>query len=728
MKRLFSLLLLTSSLLTGVSSSQAAGVSLSEGSPAEALTTGEQPYYLFQGERIPLQVRDDAVAVAFKPQPKTRGGNAPQYLQLQDALNAPTRSTAVTTQISPLGQQYAIATLPTGTRSGTHDLRNRIAQQTFVETTLPVLSSPGQSETIVLNDELIVSFAADVSEAEQQSILAEYEAEVIRPMLLSDSRYIVRTTQTQGLGALEIANALTTVPGVTGVSPNFVQQVTRSPFPSLTSPDTDRDLQGDFKVGATLSGSRQVGQNSNLLPWQWYISSIPMLSCLSQSPSSFSELATCMKPGASQQKLNAQVPRTDLRIKEVWDQGQKGKGTVVAVIDSLVQWDHPALRDSLHQVNHPEQCEDEVYGWDFSSLESVNSESTFCNSGDSETRMNQDEFDFIQWRLNHALAYSDAELLDQYSVTAQELRQENPGVSDGAIADFMRGEIKSRTRKEFHGTSVSSVIAANTSDAFGMLGVAPQTQILPVRVMGINETTTVEAVAVGLLYAADRGADVINLSLGSSTPTNLWAGVIDDILEANPDLVIVAASGNEDNDQPNYPAAFPDVLSVGASNFLGQRSPYSSFGSTVDVVAPGGDISQYGFGGLLVAGGTWVPELWEGIPEDQSISNLAFDQRGTYLFTQGTSFASPAVAGVVALMKGEDPERSVTREQINAVLRSTANRDAVSLIEEDLSRYQVTSQNKAANVEAEAKTYFLGEGLVDAEAAIAAVKRILQSR
>ena len=728
MKRLLILLLFTSGgLSTDLLRSQATEVPVLGGEQTEQAPTENQPYYLYQGKRIQLQVRNDAVAVAFKPQPSTRGDAQPQYLQLQEALNGGTRSIAPITQITPLGQQYAIASIPTGTRTGASGLQARIAQQSFVETTLPVLSSPNQSETIVLNDELIVSFASDVSEAQRQSILSEHGAEVLRPMLLSNSRYVVRTTQVQGLGALDIANTLANVPGVESVSPNFVQQVTRSPLPSLTPPKTESNLRGDFKLPADNTGSRGVGQNSMLLPWQWHISSVPLLSCLGEKPESTSDFVACVRSDKSH-KLSTNQQRTDLRIKEVWNQGQQGKGTVVAVMDSLIQWDHPALRDNLYQVTDSNQCEDEVYGWDFSSLTDVREASTFCNSGDSETRMDQDEFKFIQWRLNHALKYSDAELLKQYAITTQKLRRKNPNATDGAIAAFLRRQITSKTSSEFHGTSVSSIIAANTSNAFGMLGVAPEAKILPVRVMGINNSISEESFLVGLLYAADRGADVINISLGRSTPTDTAAHVIAKVLENNPELVIVASSGNSGNDKRNYPAAFPGVLSVGASNFVGRRSPYSSFGSTLDVVAPGGDVSNVDFGGLLVAGGTWVPELWEGIPEDRKLSTRALDQRGTYFFTQGTSFASPAVAGVVALMKGEDPQRRLTREQITGVLKGTASSDAVSLTDDELSNYQAAAQSQTADVKAEAFSYFMGEGLVNAEAAVEAVKRAAQSR
>lgn len=725
MQRLLMLLLFTSgSLFASIAPIQAAQIRVVSADAAEQATTDNSPYYLYQGQRVPLQVRDDAVAVAFKPQASTRGDAQPQYLQLQEVLNTGVRSSAASAEVSPLGQQYAIAAIPTGTRSGTDALQSRIAQQNFVEATLPVLSSPDQSETIVLNDELIVSFASDISAAQQQSILSEHGAVILRPMLLSDSRYIVRTTKVRGLGALDVANSLATVAGVESVSPNFVQQVKRSPLAELTLPETDDGLQGDFRLDAANRGM-QNSRKSSLLPWQWHINSAPILSCLLQKPNSGRKLLSCMKPDEGNPDFNDTLPRTDLRVQEVWNQDQQGEGVVVAVLDSLIQWDHPALRNSLYTVKHPDRCETEVHGWDFTSPTKPGQSDSVCDLGDGEARMDSNEFKQIQRRLNQALKDSDEELLNQYPVTTQKLRQANPGASDAAISNNIRQDIKSRTQKEFHGTAVSSIIAANSS---AMLGIAPKAQILPVRVMGLNETSTVATIAEGISYAADRGADVINMSLGNRAPTNILIDVLRDVSQKHPQLVLVAASGNSGNDRKHYPAAYPEVLSVGASNLFGQRSPYSTFGSTLDVVAPGGDVSRFGFGGLLVADGAWLPQLWAGIPEDRKLSDFAIAQRGTYLFSQGTSYASPAVAGVVALMKGEDPNRELTREQITTVLRRTANNSAVALTDDELADYQEAAQSKAENVEAEAFNYFMGEGLVNAEAAVEVVKQVLQSR
>lgn len=739
MKRLFMLLLLTGSLLAGVSSSRAASVSPMGDSQTETVATSDQPFYLYQGERIPLQVREDAVAVAFKPQAKTRGGSQPQYLQLQDVLNSGTRS-AINTEVRPLGQRYAIAAVPIGTR-GTTSLNARIEQQEFVETSLPILSRPGQSETIILNDELIVSFSPTVTAAQQQAILQRHSLEVRRALPLSSNQFVVRTVGVYGLEALSLANTLAELPEMRSVSPNFIQQVERvpqSPLEARPSNKSEVSTPRRLDVAAAPSSRASVAPQAGLLPFQWHINSIPLLSCSDYLEESLSELVTCLQQGVQGSTTPPDLSRTDMRVQEVWNQGHFGAGTVVAVLDDFIQWDHPALRDSMHQVQHSDRCPNERYGWDFSSVvdqavqpavslaNDPNLAKTFCQVGDAETRMDEDELLFLRSLLEQAHLLSDQELLDRSPNTVANKRQR--GLSDEAIANELRQALQGQVSYEFHGTSVSSIIAAKSNEPFSMAGVAPQAEILPVRFVGLNLTLSVESYLLGILYAAHRGADVINISYGLSFPTDVDAETIAQVLEENPELVIVASSGNHDSDRSNLPAAFPDVLSIGASNPSGQRASYSGYGLDLDLVAPGGDISESLWHGLIVAGGASAPELWENIPQPKLLSGLSLDQYGRYTLTTGTSFASPAVAAVIALMKGAEAEQQLTRDQITHILKRTANREVISLTEDDLATYREISQSKAVNLEAEAKTFFLGEGLVDAEAAVEAVQRITQSR
>jgi serine protease len=90
-------------------------------------------------------------------------------------------------------------------------------------------------------------------------------------------------------------------------------------------------------------------------------------------------------------------------------------------------------------------------------------------------------------------------------------------------------------------------------------------------------------------------------------------------------------------------------------------------------VGPGGDMQTRNQEGFLATGGTFVPGFWRGLVAQNKPWGNSADAKGSYTWTQGTSLSAPLVAGVVALMKSEDPDRKLTRDQIIMILRSTAS-------------------------------------------------------
>ncbi|MDQ2076641.1 S8 family peptidase [Marinimicrobium sp. ABcell2] len=213
----------------------------------------------------------------------------------------------------------------------------------------------------------------------------------------------------------------------------------------------------------------------------------------------------------------------------------------------------------------------------------------------------------------------------------------------------------------WHGTHVAGTVGASTNNSIGVAGVSWQAKIMPVRVLG-DEGGSRYNVIQGVRYAAglsndsgtvpERRADVINMSLGggghSGSEQNLYHQV------RSEGTLLVAAAGNEDTDQPMYPAAYDGVLSVAATDCRDRRAGYSNYGPTISLAAPGGGTNCLGNsnGGILSTVG------------DDSGESL----ESAYAWLQGTSMASPHVAGVLALMRAVYPD--LTPNQVDALLES----------------------------------------------------------
>ncbi|MCL7946101.1 S8 family peptidase [Marinobacter sp. ATCH36] len=231
---------------------------------------------------------------------------------------------------------------------------------------------------------------------------------------------------------------------------------------------------------------------------------------------------------------------------------------------------------------------------------------------------------------------------------------EDPG-RDANPADPGDGKARS---SNFHGTHVAGIAAAVDNQA-GIVGMAPRASIYPVRVLGRDGVGSSADLIAALNWAAGRDEiDVINLSLGGLGPSDSLKRAIDAAWDSGNGKLIVAAAGNQGTDEPTYPAAYPNVIGVGAVDGGGKRASYSNVGASVDVVAPGGDASrdanQDGTADVIIS--TWG--------RDDSV-----DFEAGYAGLQGTSMAAPHVAGVYALMKGQIG--NLTPGEFRALLRNS---------------------------------------------------------
>lgn len=139
-----------------------------------------------------------------------------------------------------------------------------------------------------------------------------------------------------------------------------------------------------------------------------------------------------------------------------------------------------------------------------------------------------------------------------------------------------------------HGTHVAGIAAASTNNNLGIAGIAPAARILPVKALADNGSGTSTSIANGIVYAANQGAQVINISLGTTQDSVTMRNAIDYAI--NRGSVVVAAAGNNGANLLTYPAVYQNVLSVASTDENDLRSSFSNYGTWVDVAAPGSNI------------------------------------------------------------------------------------------------------------------------------------------
>lgn len=183
-------------------------------------------------------------------------------------------------------------------------------------------------------------------------------------------------------------------------------------------------------------------------------------------------------------------------------------------------------------------------------------------------------------------------------------------------ANFTSGNIGDCMDRNGHGTHCAGIIAGIDND-YGVVGVAPRSHLYAGKVLGDDGSGTIEGIIKGIDYGIRQDVDIISMSLG--TTQNPGEGLHNAIKRAREaGIIIVAAAGNESS-PVGWPAAYPEVIAVGAIDQALENAEFSNFGPELDVSAPGVDI-------------------------------LSTYLRGSYAKLSGTSMATPMVTGVVALL------------------------------------------------------------------------------
>lgn len=190
-----------------------------------------------------------------------------------------------------------------------------------------------------------------------------------------------------------------------------------------------------------------------------------------------------------------------------------------------------------------------------------------------------------------------------------------------------------------HGTVVSGIIAAKTNNGLGIAGVVGtvDVRILPLQVANYAGDSYLSDVIRAIDYAIAKGADVINLSLGSNSYSAVENDAVQRAIQAG--VTVIASAGNDGNSLYSFPASYDNVISVGAIDRTEQVSNFSNFNDKVTVVAPGEDIYSC------------------------SLYN-------SYSNHSGTSFSAPMVTGIAAVLRAIEP--SIQPKEVKHILETSA--------------------------------------------------------
>ncbi len=202
-----------------------------------------------------------------------------------------------------------------------------------------------------------------------------------------------------------------------------------------------------------------------------------------------------------------------------------------------------------------------------------------------------------------------------------------------------------------HGTHVAGTIAQSTNNKYGVAGIAYGAKIMPLKVLSRAGGGTVSDIAEAIRFAADHGADVVNMSLGGGGESKLMREAID--YAYGKGVVVIAAAGNAGLSSASYPALYDKVIGVSAIGPDEQKTAYSNYGTGVDIAAPGGATRSSEEGGIL-----------------QETINPRVAGEFQFKYFQGTSMAAPHVAGVAALIKSQGKGRSPA--QVWDILKTSA--------------------------------------------------------
>lgn len=212
-----------------------------------------------------------------------------------------------------------------------------------------------------------------------------------------------------------------------------------------------------------------------------------------------------------------------------------------------------------------------------------------------------------------------------------------------------------------HGTHVAGIAAATTNNGIGIAGVGYDCSIMNIKVLGDDGSGYTSWVANGIIYAADSGAKVINMSFGGSSSSKTLSRAVDYAWDKG--AVLVAAAGNSSGSKKEYPASYANCIAVAATDQNDNKAYFSNFGKWVDVAAPG-------------------VRIYSTLPNHSN--HMGTD----YGYLDGTSMATPHVAGLAGLVWATG--YGTSNLSVRSRIESTADRAAAGDI---YSKYRIPRIN-----------------------------------
>lgn len=339
-------------------------------------------------------------------------------------------------------------------------------------------------------------------------------------------------------------------------------------------------------------------------------------------------------------KLGGRVKETIHGINvQVVDIGSKKVGEAVSAYarNGRVEFAEPnfiasALTDDTYF--------DRQWGLNNTGQETCNTAGDICTTGTPDADIDAPEaWNFTTGNPEVKIAILDTGI-DQNHPDLDDKLVENVNFTTSGTVDDLYG----------HGTHVAGIAAAETNNAQGVAGVGYNSSLLNVKVLGDDGSGYYSWIANGINWAADNGVKVINMSLGGGQKSSTLEMAVN--YAWGKGAVLVAAAGNSNNPSRTYPAYYSNCIAVAATNNNDTKASFSSYGSWVDIAAPGENI-------------------YSTFPNHTFYLQTKYGRSNDYDFGSGTSMSTPHVAGIAALVWALEP--GLSKQEVRSRIEQTSD-------------------------------------------------------